>query len=354
MATVCGRAVFADVTNVTVTSCKKTQACAATQVEKSAKTPLVDARLSESLQEVLDDQAASDEVLAEMGRIEASALCVAGCWSTEDPPEQDNVSLPLGVPARSAAVWMLGHLVEHMGLQETRWLDTLLLLDLFCLHRPQALEENTWPALCTAIARIVRKLDDAEPTEALSNLHHKATSMAQWLQRSGYSQVETWVTMEDLRKHEEEVLTVMQWSLKLPTVQDWLTVLCARLNVFTRNAFMHFLTRLWTENFHLARLLATHCPTTSACGPRRLAHGLLCLGLVSARVLPAAAFGLSELAVPVWEGSASGQNQQQCKQESLEFLLDRLQATTGSDIDMLHADTHLVNETLLILRSSAN
>jgi len=307
--------------------------------------------MSEGFQELLDAQHASDEVLKNMCSLGEGHYAP---WAkdrvcAEDSPHS---SLPLGAPTRSAAVWMLGHLVEHVQLHEMRWLDALLLLDSYCLHRPDALERSTLPALCAAITRLVKKLDEGEPTECLSNLHNYVSSLAQWLQKSGYPHLDTCVTPEDLNREEGEVLCALRWNIKLPTVQDWMTVLCARLNVFTCSGLRHLLTPLWQHNFQMARLLATRCPSTAAFGARRTAQGLLCLSLVSAHVLPPATFGLCELATPVWEGAAGGQ--QQCKQESLEFLLDGLQAATGVDISSLQADAHLVNETLLILRMSTN
>jgi len=82
----------------------------------------------------------------------------------------------------------------------------------------------------------------------------------------------------------------------------------------------------------------------------RVAQGLLGLKPVCAHVLPAEVFGLTELATPPWGGAAAGQLQ--CRQESLEFLLDGREDATSSDMATLKADTQLVNETLCILRAS--
>jgi len=246
-------------------------------------------------------------------------------------------------------MWMLGRLAERVHLAETHHLDAMLVLDMYCLHRPGALECTTLAALCAAITRLVKKAEDALPTEELASVPMEACRLAQWLQSSGYPHLETWVTHRDVNQQEHEVLTALGWNLKMPTVQDWLTVLFARLNVFTCSGLMHLLTPLQQYNFQFARLLAAHCPTTAACGANRIAQGLLCLGLVSAHILPADTFGLVELAAPAWEGAA-----QQCRPESLAFLLDGLEAATGSDVATLRADTHLVNETLFILRSSGS
>jgi hypothetical protein len=338
------RAILRDVTNMakvdSVVSAKKLDA----SVTKSRKSRLAIVQLGEKFQEVLDEQAASDEVLAHMATRERRALSVPGFA----PPKSVEKCLPLSAPERTTAVWMLGNLLEYIQVPETRWLDAFLLLDIYCLKKPNALDCSSLGALCAAVARLVRKLDDAEPTDLVSKLHLKAGGLAQWMQKSCCPHLETQVTQERVQEQETAVLVTLGWNITMPTAQDWMTVFLARLNVFTCQGLMHLLTPLWQHNFQLARLLATHCPTTAVCGTQRVAQGLLCLSLVSAGVLPQDMFGLLELAAPVWNGV----EQQQCKPESLEFLLDGLQAATGSDLSTLRADTHLVNETLLALRLS--
>jgi len=238
-------------------------------------------------------------------------------------------------------------------LPETMLLDAMCIFDIYCLHRPEVPESASLPAVCTAITRLVKKMDDQIPQECISTLPCKASSLAQWLQRSACPHFEPWVTQEDLSWHEDDVLKALGWNIKLPTVHDWISVFCARLNVFTGSGLQHLLTLVIQNSFLLARVLATHCATNTAVGTRRVAQGLLCLNLICAHVLPAESVGLTELATPPWGGAAAGQQQQQqCRQESLEFLLDGLKEATRSDIATLKADTHLVNETLRILRAS--
>jgi len=384
MAPIPGRTAFADLTNVAQDSPKKSvdsqsymaqveydnamqspkrtaaltkQLIAARASSKVANTIQnhANTKLSESFQDVLDEQAASDDVLSDMLSVENNILLAASLAAGE-VRDVDERSMPVGASSRNAAVWILAHLVEHVQLPEARWLDALLLLDVYCIHRPDALESPSLAALCAAVARLVKKFEDAgghTVVEVMSTLHSKATCLAQWMQKSGYphsGQMNTVVTPADLNLHENEILCALRWTIKLPTTQDWMTVFCARLNVFTCSGLKHLLTPMWQYNFQLAHMLATHCPTTETCGAHRVAQGLLCLSLVAAQVLPADAFCLTELAVPL-PPAGTARREQQCKQESLEFLFDGLQAATGSDLSTLKVDTHLVNETLLALKS---
>jgi len=357
MATLCGRTVFGDMTNVA----KDLQDCApggtkdassgsgSLKVTKKRKSALVGGKLSEKMQDMLDDQAASDEVLASMRSNEANALWRAGML-VQTADKGSSETLPRADPSRNFAAWMFGHLVEHVGLPEPKWLDAMHIFDIYCLHRPEVPESASLPTVCTTITRLVKKFDTQNPEECIGTLPCKASSLAQWLQRSACPHFDAWVTLEDVNQYEDDILGALGWNIMLPTVQDWMIVLCARLNVFTCNGLKHLLTLVTQNSFLHARVLATHCPTNTAAGSHRVAQGLLCLNLICAHVLPAETFGITELATPPWGGAATGQPQ--CRQESLEFLLDGLEDATGSDIATLQADTHMVNETLLILRAS--
>lgn len=357
MVTICGRPVFGDVTNLiqaesphcTTKIAIKGRAIIGKVATKGVKSPRALEAIfrSEQIEDMLEERCVTDEILANMRISEGKNMWAAG-RSSKELTTDVRAGLPLGAPARSAAVWMLGRLAEHVQLPETHHLDAMLVLDMYCLHRPDALDCSTLAALCAAITRLVKKNEDALPTEELASVPMEACRLAQWLQSSGYPHLETWVTHQNVNQQEHAVLTALGWNLKMPTVQDWLTVLFARLNVFTCSGLMHLLTPLQQYNFQFARLLAAHCPTTVACGANRIAQGLLCLGLVSAHILPADTFGLVELAWPA-EGAA-----QQCRPESLAFLLDGLEAATGSDVATLRADTHLVNQTLLKMRASGS
>jgi len=353
MVTICGRPVFGDVTNLIQAESphcpmKIAKSTAGKSVTKGVKSPLEAIFRTEQIEDMLEEKCATDEILHNMRISEGKNMWAAGRSSKELSTDVE-AGLPLGAPARSAAVWMLGRLAEHVQLPESHHLDAMLVLDMYCLHRPGALECTNLAALCAAITRLVKKTEDALPTEELASVPMEACRLAQWLHSSGYPHLETWITHQDVNQQEHAVLTALGWNLKMSTVQDWLTVVFARLNVFTRSRLVHLLTPLQQYNFQFARLLAAHCPTTAACGANRIAQGLLCLGLVSAHILPADTFGLVELAAPAWEGAA-----QQCRPESLAFLLDGLEAATGSDVATLRADTHLVNETLFNLRSSGS
>jgi hypothetical protein len=301
--------------------------------------------MSEKVEDTLDDQCVSDEVMTNMRSSQAAAL-----WRAGMPMDKDCEffqGLPRAGPLRSSAAWMFGHLVEQVQLLEASWHDAMLIFDIYCLHRPEVADSASLPAVCAAITRLVKKLDDAEPKDYISALPGVASSLAQWLKQSACPQFEARVTQEDLARVEDDILRALGWNIKLPTVQDWMTVLCARLNIFTCNGLNHLLTPVLQNSILHSRVLTTHCTTTTT-GAHRLAQGLLCLNLISAQVLPADTFGLTELATGV---AAAGQPQ--CRQESLEFLLGGLEDATGSDISMLKADTHLVNETLLMLRTSS-
>jgi len=369
MAPLCmeGRPVFGDVTNLAqdALDCKTLP----TKVASSKHGPLVTTnrksrQLTEKMQEMLDDACASDEVMSSMRSAEANALWAAGllmevgCKSPEAILALPQIpdfpgfaeTLPQAPPTRSYAAWIFGHLIEHVELPEAHWLHAMLIFDMYCLQRPNAPESPSLPALCAAIVRLVKKFDDVVPKECVSTLPQKASNVAQWMVKTTCPHFETWVTSKELNEYEADILRTLGWNIKLHTVQDWMTLLCARLNVFTCNGLKKLLTPVLQMSFLHSRVIVAHCATTAMASTQRVAQGLLCLNLISAHVLPADTFGLTELALPAWGGAAGGQPQ--CKEESLAFLLDGLQDASGSDLATLKADTHLVNETLLLLRTS--
>jgi len=352
--------VFGDVTNVPQDALppagksQKVVSSSGPVESQHRQSPLRHGRLREMIPDMLEEAAASDDVLAHMRSVE-SLLWRSKDLSEELKVEDLNVeaanALRQASPSRNFVAWMLGHFVEHLELPEEKWLHCMLVFDLYCHHRPEVPESSRLPAVCAAIARLIKKFDDQEPKESIASLPAKASGIAQWMQQSTCPHFDCWVSPDVLNEQENDLLLALRWNIKVFTVQDWMRLLEARLNVFTCNGLKHLLSPVVQHSFVYARLLAAHFATTAKNNGPRVARGLLCLNLIAARVLPADTFDLEELATPMCPATSA--TPKQCKPESLEFLLDGLQDASGADLETLKADTHMINATLLMLKANS-
>jgi hypothetical protein len=293
--------------------------------------------------DALDEQGASDERMVDLKAEEAKAFASSPSCSYF---KEDYEDLAMGGTNRQAAMWLLANLVEYAGLPEVHLLKAGLFLDILCLRRPGALLNGSIPVLCVALVKIIKKVESSTPDSLLLSLSQYASCLVDRLQ-NGCGQANAHLDSEDLRDHEAAILDALDWKLELPTTQDWITLTCKRLNVFMFGLLTPMLTPMLDRTLYLAKSIAVSCPASADFLPVRVGQGLLCLSLVSARVLPASAFnlGLSELACPFLDGKQDVKKT--FKPESLEMVIQGLELATGSKQDALSEDARFVNMTLL-------
>jgi len=158
------------------------------------------------------------------------------------------------------------------------------LFDLYCQHLPVDQCVRALPCVCCAIARLVKKNDDAAAgTIERHNWLHIASHMTTWLKKLGHDQVDA-PTLKDIRREERAVLVAMDWQLSPPTIYSWLMAFCTRLDGLTQSEYTVCVQWVWGRGFPFATHLM---PVVSFAevAPRVLATGIFSLLLASAGLL---------------------------------------------------------------------
>jgi hypothetical protein len=312
---------------------------------------------SDEVQDALHEQGACDQRVASLAAADQRVLSKAN--NPQDDQETEYIvedsQLVRETEVRQIAMWMLGSLVNYARLPETHLLKAGLLLDVFCLRQAQVLSESSIAAVVVALVSIVTKFDTSENIAPQRTLIAHTQYLIGILRDSGCPRTYGDVSPAKVLAQEQDILSALHWSVDLPTVEDWVGLVCARLNVFMFRMLAPLLVPMQERSFFSARILAVNCTSTAEFSPRHVAQGLLCLNLVSARVLPADAFALgAELASPLWDlKTGKGGHKSAFNPRSVELLLECLEKATGSDQASLKKDAHLVNEALLRLQKAS-
>jgi len=295
----------------------------------------------EAVQEVLDAHGISDELVEIWTEREERVLF-------EGPPPVDVQQGGLAPDVRSVALWFMAHLVKVMCLPEKSWFDVVLLLDVYCLRAPSPVRVTDLPALCGALARLLKKVDMVGYLTNEYELLMHTMRLAQYLRQAGHTVEDTAVTAEKLGELEENVLQVLRWRINLPCVDSWMSLFCARMNTLTRQSLFKPLASIWQQSQCFARTMLLQRATCLRFSPRHLVQGLLGIGFVAVRMLPPEALGLEgsdELEGLFFQQPSEGMPPlQEMPLGHQKFLLELLQVATGSSLDALKSDCKLVQD----------
>jgi hypothetical protein len=177
--------------------------------------------------------------------------------------------------------------MEGTHLPPRQWFEAATLLDAFYAGTScnGTVVEHV-PATCMAVLSILLKADSASSRHRLygpHNLQAHASQLVQWLRSLGYKPDE--VTSEEIMNQEVVVLAGLRWQINLPSLESWVATFCTRFNVLTRGGFLPSLAWAWERMMLFARAAVMQKPASRTLLPRRVAAGLMCLGLARARLL---------------------------------------------------------------------
>jgi hypothetical protein len=283
------------------------------------------------------------------------------------------------------------HLCDLAGLGPSAWFDAVLLLDAYRLKGSPSPEELS--AACAAIVALLRKNDGtsqrwqtlfareaSQLANRLANLGFQArappgeasvpTSDEEDNQSDGEDdQSNSEVSTEDILAQECRILAAVDWQVNLASVHKWLWTLCERFKVILRERLSPSLEWVFQQGLLSARAYLQRmdgaCVDVASNArpplpPQRVANGIFCLGLVSARLLPVEALrpkdvGLEEWATlyakSQWQGAAGT-----CAlpHGHLNMMVEALQVTTRCCAAELQADSHAVAEVMTIIVAEKN
>lgn len=300
---------------------------------------LTDHALCDEIQEALDVNGATSELIADWAGIEAKAL--------KSPKIAGKDSL-LPAQVRDAALRLMTYIAQLLGMSQKSWFSVVTAFDAYCLKFGSA--DNifvTLPATCVALVKLLKKMDCATDSMMGSNFSIFATELVKWLQQMGHPVEDLEVTEEAINSQELKVLKVLNWQLNLPTIESWTSRFCSRFNVLTRNMFMTSLNWAFGLCMAYARMIALRQATTREYSPRRISIGLLCISFVHARLLPVGQLCPEKVGHNDWEFLFAESQPQVQVAESLvpkthhQSLLDLLEVTTGCRLQVLKEDCHL-------------
>lgn len=316
--------------------------------------------------QALTDSSLKDELIDELDEHGVPWELLTG-WAAMEAKEMKILAMAKGQPqipeqVREAALRFLHALAGTLRLKTSGWLDAALLFDRYCLSSSGMIRTESLPELCVAIATIVKKNDDSGnrrraargtgtrrssviDTVALSQL---ATQYGHWLSGMGFSSGAHSVDEEDIFSQEKNVLTALDWSIGVPSVQAWIGALCRRFDVLTVRMQSATLEWIKSQGITSAGMLVLNQVAFASMTPRAMANGLFCTFLIVAATLPAEALQPAELTEREWEDLLS---ESQCRvarpsstgrPAASQSLLSLLQVVAGCGLPTLRADTHAV------------
>lgn len=308
---------------------------------------LVELLARDETQEILEKHCASDEIIALMEQREG--------------PSKLGPENVLGIPpgVRRVTAWHMAYLMTNLKLPDNAWFHAVTLMDDYSQRvvgqvTGVSISLAQMPALGVAMARIIRKINDAYALAFHDEYVFKEfrQHLAKWLETLGYD-IEGW---ENISTNIQEEHILMTAQLSLPTVESWLLVLCTRLNVVAQRVLMQSVNIQWQkimdklcqQGVGFARLILLNRATQGEFRPRRVAQGLLAIGMIISKLLPVQAMGF-EVGSPEWEwfeAQSDKGEQTMLDAHQHDFVLELVQATTVADIDELVQDCSITLQVL--------
>lgn len=298
--------------------------------------PRAQATLSEELQEALFVAGASEETVE--------------WWEEQENKVMDTIRTP-ALPAytRGAALEFMRFLTSRAELQFQGWCEAVMLFDVFCGRAENSRGEITeqLPAICVAAVRLVSKTDGSVGL-ALGAAADMASHFGRSLFENGLAGVRTDFSVEDIGNQEHKIVRVLDWNVNMPTPFSWLSLLCTRFNVLMRGTLVGLMHSISPHMAASCQALVRQNPSRKSLAPRRLARGVLCIGLLGARLLPLEAFRPIELNMDAWRDLVAGASSGVLGPEPAlppahqRTLLKVLGVAASCDFEVLREETRLV------------
>lgn len=302
---------------------------------------------SDDVQESLEKLGVSNERLSSMVAAEAKALSVSLDVEASKMPSISTARTSLGIKMHALLqkVDSPAQAIEHC-------LSALGVLDIYCLQRPDALERDSHWSLAVALvaielktnamARRVVGYDDMEVSipDMILQVMYAAN---QWLDRACLPRLQS----VDVLRQEQTILTFIHWRARVPTANDWIALIGARLDTLTRSLLSSSIGMIRDYCSRWAFFLASTYRTTAELSPRVVANGLICLSCVASGVLPPGVFAPIEIdSIPdMFKCYQCPRIAKLTDDEGVVFVA-ALIAATGSDFPSLQNDTDIVNDAL--------
>lgn len=295
----------------------------------------------EDVQEALDAQCASDEYMRFSQEREEKLLGTPPSKAISTAQESQSICPDV----RRAFMGFVGRLIAALQLPEKCLFEAQLLIDIHLQRSATPVQVAELPALCGAVVRIIKKVDNAQVIPNSRGILAYAAQFAQWLRQAGHNMDPSAITEKSLAEQEQLVLQAVRWQLSLPTVDSWMSAFCARMNLLTRQAVFPSLVAIWQQSIPLAQRMFSQRANSERFSPKHVSQGLLGLGCVVAGLLPANALGLeadedlSSFFPQIPPQPANGSAQAELRQQ---FFVELLQSATRSGLAELRIDCRLV------------
>lgn len=326
--------------------------------EKQLKPP--GCKLSEHIRRAPSNvsTASQDDIIDELSRLGASCELLTQ-YAREEALLLDQFAQG-GGPAviipqevREVALRVLHMMTNSAGLDASRgWFDAVLLVDAYCTapNKSAANVLASMPSTCAAAVALLRKADASGSGIKAANVAQIASKAATCFQSAGFA-VETAVTVKEMLNQEQGLLQALQWRVGRPNVGSWLTLLCNRMNIFSRWTCKPTLEWILTSCLASASTLVLRRVTYAQMAPKTMANGLFCVFLTVAGMIPLEALKPARIRLEDWqelyvEGQCQALPTYNLPETSTAGTLRVLELASGSKIQALQEDMAVVMQTM--------
>lgn len=245
------------------------------------------ALLNDELLDLLDREGASNEMME--------------CWAQKDAslPRPDPCSLKTSKGdiaggnairpgdregyLREVCLVYMQHIAHRVGMPMGSWFNAVLFFDLYTLRTGKMEQPQQLPLVCTAIVHAIRKIECARPWRSSDLL--TSNHLAAWLRQHGYADAGE-ASPGELVEQEADLLKVLDGDLQLPSVYQWTTLLIRRLSALLRHKLSDSFDYMAPTVHRAAREIVLRRHSLGEFLPRRLATGLVCIGLTAYLIPP--------------------------------------------------------------------
>jgi len=224
--------------------------------------------LSEEMVDQSEARGAHDELIQHWDSIEKKAF-----------PNTMSRQLPLEV--RQATLRVMRFFADTMDIAPTAWFRAAVLLDAACLKVEAGLPLEDLPTMAAALVVRVKKKDTADFESYAPHLQAQIIELHSCLNTLGYESEHQEITANTIHQQELALMDLLRWQVDGPSIESWLSMLCARLMLMSGAALFPCLQLVWwfcTMHAEPFVLLGPAWPTLK---PRNAAQGLLCVGLLA-------------------------------------------------------------------------
>jgi len=188
---------------------------------------------------------------------------------------------------RRLALRCMSQVTIAQQLPKTIWYQAVVVLDAWLAARTPSVSDSSFlqemPAVCSVVLDVLCKTNADKTQNRHPGRVENGEIVHEVMQTLGYDLPAA--SPHDLHVMEQSLLLDLQWQVNMPTVESWISMLGARFGVITQDLYAEPLAEIAEEVCNLAKKLVMWKPADWQRRPRRLAGGLLGIGLVGASLL---------------------------------------------------------------------